>query len=339
MSSKITISLASFATSVPLPIAKPTSAFFKAGASFTPSPVIPTTKPISSDNLTNLLLSCGRERANTFSLGKIIFTSSSVFSFNSSEVNTISLLLVIIPTSFAIATAVSLLSPVIIIVFIPAFFTKFTPSNQHTNFAITAFDQGINYVNTIEGFAPGHHYSTIGTTYGDLIEKIDFNLGGTKLLDTNDSNIFNTVQPLWYHTAAPRNTGLHCYSFALNPENACPTGCIDFTMINNANVLIKLHNTINTQTVSRNATTFANENIDMDYVFAANYPRMAVSAEVAKSPLFNFVVPNISPIMNGSKIDTLYTYTEGQPVYYYYIYAINYNFLLFSNGMCGLKYS
>ena len=43
--------------------------------------------------------------------------------------------------------------------------------------------------------------------------------------------------------------------------------------------------------------------------------------------------------MNGSKIDTLYTYTEGQPVYYYYIYAINYNFLLFSNGMCGLKYS
>ena len=110
-------------------------------------------------------------------------------------------------------------------------------------------------------------------------------------------------------------------------------------MINNANVLIKLHNTINTQTVSRNATTFANENIDMDYVFAANYPRMAVSAEVAKSPLFNFVVPNISPIMNGSKIDTLYTYTEGQPVYYYYIYAINYNFLLFSNGMCGLKYS
>lgn len=217
--------------------------------------------------------------------------------------------------------------------------TKFTPSNQHTNFAITAFDQGINYVNTIEGFAPGHHYSTIGTTYGDLIEKIDFNLGGTKLLDTNDSNIFNTVQPLWYHTAAPRNTGLHCYSFALNPENACPTGCIDFTMINNANVLIKLHNTINTQTVSRNATTFANENIDMDYVFAANYPRMAVSAEIAKSPLFNFVVPNISPIMNGSKIDTLYTYTEGQPVYYYYIYAINYNFLLFSNGMCGLKYS
>lgn len=34
-----TMSAASFATSVPLPIATPISAFFKAGASLTPSPV------------------------------------------------------------------------------------------------------------------------------------------------------------------------------------------------------------------------------------------------------------------------------------------------------------
>ena len=41
--SKIIISLASLATSVPEPIEKPTSAFFKAGASFMPSPVMPVT--------------------------------------------------------------------------------------------------------------------------------------------------------------------------------------------------------------------------------------------------------------------------------------------------------
>ncbi|ODV89066.1 hypothetical protein CANCADRAFT_28100, partial [Tortispora caseinolytica NRRL Y-17796] len=41
------ISLASFATSVPLlPMAIPISASFRAGASFTPSPVIPTTSPL-----------------------------------------------------------------------------------------------------------------------------------------------------------------------------------------------------------------------------------------------------------------------------------------------------
>ena len=41
-STKIT-SAASFVTSVPEPIAMPTSASLSAGASFTPSPVIPTT--------------------------------------------------------------------------------------------------------------------------------------------------------------------------------------------------------------------------------------------------------------------------------------------------------
>ena len=35
----------------------------------------------------------------------------------------------------------------------------------------------------------------------------------------------------------------------------------------------------------------------------------------------------------------LLTYTERIPTYYYYIYAVNYNFLLFKNGYCGLKYS
>ena len=47
LSSNKTISAAFFATSVPpFPIAIPISAFFKAGASFTPSPVIATTAPV-----------------------------------------------------------------------------------------------------------------------------------------------------------------------------------------------------------------------------------------------------------------------------------------------------
>ena len=42
--SKITMSLASFAMSVPANIANPTSDFDRAGASFVPSPVTATTK-------------------------------------------------------------------------------------------------------------------------------------------------------------------------------------------------------------------------------------------------------------------------------------------------------
>ena len=68
LSSNITMSLASFDTSVPLPIANPTSARFKAGASLTPSPVMPTTNPNSCDNRTNLLLSCGNALATTLKL-------------------------------------------------------------------------------------------------------------------------------------------------------------------------------------------------------------------------------------------------------------------------------
>lgn len=213
----------------------------------------------------------------------------------------------------------------------------YTPCNQYTNFAVTAFDQKNNYVNTVEGFGPATQYSTVGTTYGDLIEKIDFNLAGARLMDIHDASTFNTVEPLWYHTSAPRNTGLHCYSFALNPENTTPTGCIDFTMINNANVLIKLRTNIETQSVTQTETTFNNIDVDMEYVFGTNLPMFITINKYNGN--FPFVKAYQSPVGNGSKIDTLQTYTEVLPSYYYYIYAVNYNFLLFKNGYCGLKYS
>ena len=113
--SKITISAASLLTSVPLPIANPTLAFFKAGASLTPSPVIPTTKCISSKTLTNLLLSLGKALAIIRIFLIFSFNFSSVNWFISELVNTKSKSDVKIPTSLAIEVAVSLLSPVIII--------------------------------------------------------------------------------------------------------------------------------------------------------------------------------------------------------------------------------
>ena len=124
MSLSITISPASFATSVPLPIANPTSAFLSAGESFTPSPVIPTTKLSSCDNLTSLLLSPGRALAITRILGKTSLISSSVIDWSSLEVRTTSSSAFKSPASFAIATAVSFLSPVIIITCIPASLTS-----------------------------------------------------------------------------------------------------------------------------------------------------------------------------------------------------------------------
>ncbi len=121
LSSRITISPASLAISVPLPIAKPTSALFKAGASLMPSPVMPTTSPISCASLTSRLLSVGSARATTRIEGSRFLTSLSLKANSSLLVITCSSSLpVISPDSFATAAAVSLLSPVISTTCIPA---------------------------------------------------------------------------------------------------------------------------------------------------------------------------------------------------------------------------
>ena len=60
LSSASTMSAASFETSVPvMPMAMPMSAFFSAGASFTPSPVIATTAPVALQRLDDAQLVLG----------------------------------------------------------------------------------------------------------------------------------------------------------------------------------------------------------------------------------------------------------------------------------------
>ncbi len=116
------MSPASFATSVPPPIAKPTSAFLSAGASLIPSPVIPATSPASWASLTSRLLSVGSARATTRSCGSRCRSCSSVSRFSSPLVSTAPAALSSgsSPTSRAIAAAVSRLSPVIITTCTPA---------------------------------------------------------------------------------------------------------------------------------------------------------------------------------------------------------------------------
>jgi len=72
-------------------MAKPTSAFFKAGASLVPSPVTATTYPLYLSPVTSAYLSSGLDRAKTRSLSFIlsnysplaIVSTLSYFSFSS----------------------------------------------------------------------------------------------------------------------------------------------------------------------------------------------------------------------------------------------------------------
>ncbi len=63
-----TMSAVSTATSVPAPMAMPTSAWASAGASLTPSPVMATTSPRAWTSLTLRAFSWGRTSANTSSI-------------------------------------------------------------------------------------------------------------------------------------------------------------------------------------------------------------------------------------------------------------------------------
>ena len=66
LSSSSTMSEASLDTSVPvMPMATPMSAFFSAGASFTPSPVMATMCPVALQRLHDLQLVSGETRAKT----------------------------------------------------------------------------------------------------------------------------------------------------------------------------------------------------------------------------------------------------------------------------------
>ena len=173
----MTISAASFATSVPLPIAKPTSAFFKAKASLTPSPVIPTTKSNSLAILTSLLLSWGIALAITLILGRIFLIFSSLIISSLSWVIIKSSAPSISPISLAIPTAVSLLSPVTI-TWIPAFFTKSIPKET---FSLTS---SFNITNPISVILLVVSLSVLIANANNLILLLDsfFNLSLTSFL-------------------------------------------------------------------------------------------------------------------------------------------------------------
>ena len=108
LSSVIIISAAPFATSVPeIPMAQPISAALRAGASFTPSPVMATTAPCRWKALTIRTLCSGETRANT--AYSQICRSSSSWSIPSSCVPVMALSCSPnIPKSLAMAFAVTI---------------------------------------------------------------------------------------------------------------------------------------------------------------------------------------------------------------------------------------
>ena len=116
LSSVSTISAACFATSVPVcPMAIPTSAAFKEGASLTPSPVMATMLPFSFSARTIRTLWSGETREKTAAVSaRSLRAASSIRSSSAPLMHWVPSSA--IPSRLAMARAVSLWSPVIITV-------------------------------------------------------------------------------------------------------------------------------------------------------------------------------------------------------------------------------
>lgn len=57
-----------------------------------------------------------------------------------------------------------------------------------------------------------------------------------------DGPYFNLVQPYYHHSRIPKSKGILVYSFALNPEAHQPQGTINFSRIDNAEIVMVLSN-------------------------------------------------------------------------------------------------
>ena len=73
------------------------------------------------------------------------------------------------------------------------------------------------------------------------IKNVTLRINGQDKFKQLSGEYFNLVQPFQHHSNIPENTGLCVYSFALNPETHQPSGTFNFSCVDNAQLIIELH--------------------------------------------------------------------------------------------------
>ena len=90
-------------------------------------------------------------------------------------------------------------------------------------------------------------------TMENLISKAKLQLNGNDRFAERDGDYFSLVQPYQHHTNIPSNKGINVYSFALKPEEHQPSGTLNMSRIDTAQLQVE-----------------SNKNGDL-YVYAVNY--------------------------------------------------------------------
>jgi hypothetical protein len=92
---------------------------------------------------------------------------------------------------------------------------------------------------------------TMPTQYKGPVAEANIQLNGHDRISPRPGTYFNLVQPYQHHTNVPKNKGIYCYSFALEPESEQPTGSCNMSRIDNAVLNLKLHNHEETEDSSK----------------------------------------------------------------------------------------
>lgn len=105
--------------------------------------------------------------------------------------------------------------------------------NEHFNYSSLAIGEAVSPV--------VQSYLNNGQSRTDLISTALLQLDGQDRFTTRQAPYFRLQQPYDYHTTTPVNSFIYCYSFALRPEDAQPTGTMNASRIDSIKWQIEMN--------------------------------------------------------------------------------------------------
>jgi hypothetical protein len=132
----------------------------------------------------------------------------------------------------------------------------------------------INEVYDISALQTGCNYSSTGrgviiNARTDLIATALLQLDGYDRFQVRNADYFRLIQPYDHHTTTPVQQYIYCYSMALRPEDAQPTGTLNASRIDTVNWQITMNPNLNVP-ASRNSNTSVRGAATIR-VYATNY--------------------------------------------------------------------
>jgi hypothetical protein len=93
---------------------------------------------------------------------------------------------------------------------------------------------------------PVSEYTPSGDAYVDLIQEVTLRVGGQSVFENEKADWFRLEQPLRYHANVPvlnpvtDSKGIYIHSFAVKPEDYQPSGTLNFSAIDKAELIVSL---------------------------------------------------------------------------------------------------